>query len=171
MLMKITKILFSAFLAMFPVLVNAQSSKVAVGIGTDLGLGGSHYKIVTPHVYATYDITDKLHAGVRLEDAITLIKQNGDKDYDNLASLGGQVGYDVCKILSFLNVQPRVMVGHTLGGGHDRGYTYYQGGVYFKKDKGGIRSEIGLGVRYNDYRGNLYKDKAVFYVSYAFVLQ
>lgn len=32
-------------------------------------------------------------------------------------------------------------------------------------------SEIGLGVRYNDYRGDLYKDKAVFFVSYAVVLR
>ena len=34
-----------------------------------------------------------------------------------------------------------------------------------------VRSEIGLGVRYNDYRGDLYKDKAVFFVSYAVVLR
>ena len=65
-----------------------------------------------------------------------------------------------------------MLVGHTIGGGHDRGYMYYQGGIYTasaKKD--GVRSEIGLGVRYNDYRGDLYKDKAVFFVSYAVVLR
>jgi hypothetical protein len=149
----------------------AQTNKFNTIIGTDLGFGSEGYKIVTPHLSVTYDLTPKLSAGVKVEDAVTLMKNQDVKRYDMLLTLGGQVGYDVCKVLFILNMQPRIMVGHTIGGGHDRGYMYYQGGLYFKRDEGGVRFETGLGYRYNDYRSDLNKDKGVFFVSYAIFLK
>ena len=82
------------------------------------------------------------------------------------------VSYDAFRILTMINVQPRLIVGHTIGGGHDRGYMYCQGGIYLKADrKNGVMSEIGFGIRHNNYRGDLYKDKTSFFVSYGFVLR
>ncbi|MFC2448803.1 MAG: hypothetical protein ACFNTB_04030, partial [Prevotella denticola] len=99
-------------------------------------------------------------------------KIQGVKTYDYLATLGGQVSYDAFRILTMINVQPRLIVGHTIGGGHDRGYMYCQGGIYLKADrKNGVMSEIGFGIRHNNYRGDLYKDKTSFFVSYGFVLR
>ena len=170
--MKMKRFFTFALLFVLITVCHAQTTKFAMTLGTDLGLSGKNYKIVTPNVSASYDITPRLSAGVRAEDAITLMKAQGVKSYDQLFTLGGQVAYDVCHFMSIINVQARAIVGHTIGGGHDRGYMYYQGGIYTasaKKD--GVRSEIGLGVRYNDYRGDLYHDKAVFFVSYAVVLR
>jgi hypothetical protein len=170
MLMLNKKSILTVLLVCVAFISYAQTNKFNTSIGTDLGLCGKFYKIVTPHVSVTYDITPKLTAGVRVEDAITLMKYQGVKTYDNHITFGGQIGYDICKVL-IIKVQPRVIVGHTIGGGHNRGYTYYQGGIYLKKDEGSIRSEIGLGVRYNDYCSDINKDKAIFFISYGFVLK
>lgn len=175
--MRKTILLMLVLLATCVSVSRAQTSKFNVTFATDLGLGGKSYKIVTPHISATYDITKRLSAGLRVEEAVTLMKSQGIKTYDLLTTFGGQVGYDIGKIsiasgnVFSLLVQPRVSVGHTIGGGHNRGYMYYQGGIYVRKSSGSIRSELGLGVRYNDYRSDLNKDKAVFYVSYGFVLK
>lgn len=170
--MKMKKALILALLTVLTATGYAQTTKFAMTIGTDLGLAGKNYKIVTPNVSATYDLTPKLSVGARVEDAITLAKIQGIKTYDYLATLGGQVSYDAFHILTMINVQPRLIVGHTIGGGHDRGYMYCQGGIYLKADKkNGVMSEIGFGIRHNNYRGDLYKDKTSFFVSYGFVLR
>ena len=153
------KALILALLTVLTTMGYAQTTKFAMTIGTDLGLAGKNYKIVTPNVSATYDLPPKLSVGARVED-------------DYLATLGGQVSYDAFRILTMINVQPRLIVGHTIGGGHDRGYMYCQGGIYLKADrKNGVMSEIGFGIRHNNYRGDLYKDKTSFFVSYGFVLR
>ncbi|MGP1524309.1 hypothetical protein [Prevotella multiformis] len=164
--------LIFALLTVFSSLCHAQTTRFAMTLGTDLGLAGKNYRIVTPNVSATYDLTPSLSVGARVEDAITLAKIQGVKTYDYLATLGGQVSYDAFRILTMINVQPRLIVGHTIGGGHDRGYMYCQGGIYLKADrKNGVMSEIGFGIRHNNYRGDLYEDKTSFFVSYGFVLR
>lgn len=77
--MKEEKKVFLLFVLLinFAALCHAQNSKFALGLATDLGFGSKGYKVVTPHVYGTYDITPKLHAGVRVEDAIALMKTGG----------------------------------------------------------------------------------------------
>ena len=87
------KALILALLTVLTTMGYAQTTKFAMTIGTDLGLAGKNYKIVTPNVSATYDLTPKLSVGARVEDAITLAKIQGVKTYDYLATLGGQVSY------------------------------------------------------------------------------
>lgn len=171
-LMKTKKLFILALLTTVTSVSNAQNSKFTIGFGTDLGMGGKEYKIVTPNAFMAYDITPRLSLGIRAEDAITLRNTQGIKSGDNIFTLGGQVSYDVCHIFSTTKVQPRFIVGHTIGADSERGYLYYQGGIYLKADKKeGIQSEFGIGIRYNTFMTDLYKDKTVFYVSYGFVLR
>ena len=72
--MKMKSLFTFALLFVLITVCHAQTTKFAMTLGTDLGLSGKNYKIVTPNVSATYDITPRLSAGVRAEDAITLMK-------------------------------------------------------------------------------------------------
>ena len=83
--------LILALLTVFTSLCHAQTTRFAMTLSTDLGLAGKNYKIVTPNVSATYDLTPKLSVGARVEDAITLAKIQGVKTYDYLATLGGKL--------------------------------------------------------------------------------
>ena len=59
------KALILALLTVLTATGYAQTTKFAMTIGTDLGLAGKNYKIVTPNVSATYDLTPKLSEGRR----------------------------------------------------------------------------------------------------------
>ncbi|WP_456103334.1 transporter [Prevotella sp.] len=157
-------------LATFCMLSNAQTFKTSTTLGVDFG-STYNYKIITPHIAYTYNITPKLSVGVRAEDAVTFQRDdNGNKIGDDRFALGGQVGYKAIQLCKFVNIQPRISVGHTINSSGNQDYLYYQAGVYLTcEDKVGY-PEIGFGFRNNFYHHSLDKNKTVFFISYAFIL-
>lgn len=169
--MKATKIILSSLLCLMSIFANAQGRALKFNVATDLGFGKNSFKAVTPNLSVAYEVLPHLMLGAKVEDAITLEKIAGQRTNDNLMTYGGQVSYEIPLLEKIFILEPRVNIGHTFSGGTDRGYTYYQVGLYLSgnmKDGGNI---FGIGFRRNDYKGQLHTDKTFFFVSYGVVFR
>lgn len=159
-------------LTTFCMLSNAQTFELPLTLGVDFG-STYNYKIITPHLTCSYELTPKLSVGIRAEDAVTMQRDdNGNKIGDDRLTLGGQVGYKAFDLIKFFCIQPRITVGHSINSSRNQDYLYYQAGIYLSCSAiKGSKPEFGFGFRNNFYHHGLDKNKTVFFVSYAIMLR
>lgn len=106
-----------------------------------------------------YNITDRLYANLRYENATALFKENGLKTYAHNHAEGVNVGYDfIQKESHSIGVQAGVGTS-AWWKSTDWDYNYYDVVAYADLGSCKVKTRFSLGVRFYDSRDTQYKNR------------